>query len=270
MLARSWRWPATSPTSSPSARPSWARCQSGDQGSKRQTKGQAATQKGKDGQGKSGSGGKGDGGRGGWGDLTDAERLERLEEAAKTLEHWLKDASLRAEGQSAERIRELLEETSATRVVERMERIGELYLGGQKPVARREAVELARILEVLARQLDVLHRGIVAPELAELVEFDKRIAELSAMLKTIKTDAEIAEWHRLATALIRDLRKAGQTQAASTLADTIEHGGWNWGVGLHDFRIAPNGYVGALDIRQPVASEQDPGPDPQGHRVGPR
>ena len=47
----------------------------------------------------------------------------------------------------------------ATQVVERMERIGELYLGGQKPAARREAAELARILEVLARQLDVLHQA---------------------------------------------------------------------------------------------------------------
>ena len=90
-----------------------------------------------------------------------------MEEAARTLEQWLKDASLRAEGQSAERIRELIEEGEATRVVERMERIGELYLGGQKPEARREAKELSRLLEVLARQLDVLHRGIVAPELAE-------------------------------------------------------------------------------------------------------
>ena len=64
------------------------------------------------------------------------------------------------------------------------ERIGELYLGGQKPEARRDAQELSRILEVLARQLDVLHRGIVAPELAALVEFDKRITELTAKLKT--------------------------------------------------------------------------------------
>jgi hypothetical protein len=213
--------------------------QGGDQSS-------SGDQGGKDGQGKSGKGTKGDGRRGGPGDLTDAERLDRMEEAAKTLEHWLKDASLRAEGDSAERIRELLEENSATRVVERAERIGELYLGGQRPAARREAVELARNLEVLARQLDVLHRGIVAPELAALVEFDKRVAELSAKLKTLTTDAEIAEWHRLAAALIRDLKKAGLTQAASGLDDGIEDGGWNWGVGDHHFRIAPGGYTTAL------------------------
>ena len=138
-----------------------------------------------------------------------------MEEAAKTLEHWLKDASLRAEGDSAERIRELIEERDATQVVERMERIGELYLGGQVPSARREANELSKVLELLARQLEVLHRGIVAPELAAMVELDKRLAELTAKLKTIKTDAEIAEWHRLAAELVRDLEKAGLTEAAT-------------------------------------------------------
>ena len=83
--------------------------------------------------------------------------------------------SLRAEGATSDRIRELIEESEVTRIVERTKRVGVLYLGGQKPEARRDAKELARILEVLARQLDVLHRGIVAPELAALVEFDKRL-----------------------------------------------------------------------------------------------
>ncbi|MFI5459341.1 MAG: DUF4175 family protein [Isosphaerales bacterium] len=205
-----------------------------------------ADQDGNDGQGKSRTGGKGETNRGGRGDLTDAERLERLEEAAKTLEHWLKDASLRAEGESAERIRELLEERSMTQVVERMERIGELYLSGQRPAARREANELARRLELLARQLDILHRGIIAPELAALVEFDKRVAELTAKLKTLKTDAEIAEWRRLAAALIRDLRKAGLTDGATALADAFEAGGWDWGIGDHHYRIAPASYTTVL------------------------
>jgi len=208
--------------------------------------GSSTDQDGKDGQGKPSAGGKGEGSRGGQGDLTDAERLERLQEAAKTLEHWLKDASLRAEGESADRIRELLEEKSLAQVVERMERIGELYLGGQKPLARREAIELARTLELLARQLDVLHRGIIAPELTALVEFDKRVAELTAKLKTVKTDADIAEWRRLATALIRDLQKAGLTQGATALADAFEVGGWDWGIGDHAYRIAPGSYTTVL------------------------
>src|SRR4029077_11110833 len=110
------------------------------------------------------------------GDLTDAERLERLEEAAKTLEEWLKGAGQRAEGKAAEQVRELIEQSDATRVVERMERIGDLQRGGQTADAKKEAGVLSQTLEALARQLDVLHRGIVAPQLAALVDFDKRTA----------------------------------------------------------------------------------------------
>jgi hypothetical protein len=201
---------------------------------------------GKNGQETSGTDGKRAAGHGGWGDLTDAERLERMEEAAKTLEHWLKDASLRAEGESAERIRELLEEKAVTQVVERMERIGELYLGGQVPSARREASELAKVLELLARQLEVLHRSIVAPELTAMVELDRRVAELMAKLTTITTDAEIAEWRRLATDLVRDLEKAGLTDAATALVNAFEAGGWHWDVGNEHFRVAPAGFTIAL------------------------
>jgi hypothetical protein len=207
----------------------------------------------KDGQGASGTGGNRGPYGAGWGDLTDAERLERLQEAARTLEHWLKDASLRAEGKSAEQIRELLENNEALRIVERMERIGALYLGGQKPVARRDATDLSRMLEVLARQLDVLHRGIVAPELASLVEYDKRVNELIAKLKTLKTNAEITEWHRMAANLIRDLEKAGLTNAAAALTAALEAGGWlggpvawDWGVDDHGYRVAPGPYLNAM------------------------
>ncbi len=120
-----------------------------------------------------------------------------------------------------------------------MQRIGELYLGGEEKSARRDANELSKTLELLARQLEVLHRGIVAPELAKLVEFDKRIAELTAKLKTIKTDAEIAQWHRLAAELVRDLEKAGLTDGARELADAFDAGGWNWGWGDYHFRAVP-------------------------------
>jgi hypothetical protein len=210
-------------------------------------------------QGGSGTGGKrpgnrpGPGGRSGPGDLTDAERLERLEEAAKTLEQWLTDASRRAEGESANRIRELVEETGATQVVERMERIRELHLGGQKPAARRDATELSRMLEVLARRLDVLHRGIVAPELAALVEFDKRITELMARLQNVKTDGDIDEWHRQAANLIGDLEKAGLADAAAALAAAMaaegwhgQKGTWRWAAGADDRRLVPAAYTTAI------------------------
>ena len=154
--------------------------------------GPGSGEEGKGGKGKGPKGSPGSDGRGPGG-LTDAERLERLQEAAKTLEEWLKGASLRAEGDAAEKVREVLEEAPVAKVVDRMARVGELILGGQKPEAGREAKEAARMLEALSRKLDVLHRGIVAPQLAALVEEDRRVGELIETLKTLKTDAEISE-----------------------------------------------------------------------------
>ena len=208
---------------------------------------------GDDGQASSDSGRKGAAGRGDSADLTDAERLDRLQEAGKTLEQWLKDASGRAEGKTAERIRELLTETDATQIVEHIERLGEVYLGGKKPEAKREAAELSRMLEVVARRLDVLHQAIVAPELAALVEFDKRLSEITARLKTLTTDADISEWHRLAGDLIHDLEKAGLTDAAAALTGALEEGGWHtagghwrWTADARGHRFVPAGYTSAL------------------------
>ncbi len=179
-----------------------------------------------------GQGNGGTRGRLGWSDLTEAERLQRLEEAARTLEHWLKDASLGAEGESADRIRQLIEESESTRVVDRMQRIGALFKSGQTPEARRDAKELSGSLEKLSRQLDALYRGIIAPELAKLAELEKRVAELMERLKTSKTDAEIAQWDRLAEDLVRDLAKAGMADFAKELEVLLTSGNNNHSSGL--------------------------------------
>src|SRR5262249_8164769 len=78
-------------------------------------------------------------GRGSSGDPAEADRLRELEEAGRTLEQWLKDASLRAEGPSADRTKEVLDEGEATRVVERMERMADRLLHGERAEVRREA-----------------------------------------------------------------------------------------------------------------------------------
>jgi hypothetical protein len=175
--------------------------------------------------GASGNAGSGKGGRGGWRALTAAEQLERLEEAAKTLEQWLKDASLSAEGDPADRIRALIEESDATRVVESARRIGELHRAGQKTEARRDAKKLSQSLETLARQLDSLYRAIIAPELASILDIDKRVTELLEDLKNAPPGEKVDDWRRRAEALIRDLEKAGFTEAAKALADTLAAAG---------------------------------------------
>src|SRR5581483_4647899 len=75
--------------------------------------------------GTDGKGGKGEAGRDG---LTDAERVARIDEAAKTLEEWLKGASQRADGETGEKVREVIAENGAIQVVERVGQVGEMYL----------------------------------------------------------------------------------------------------------------------------------------------
>ncbi len=218
-----------------------------------------------DGQGTPGQGDKGGTGstpptkpgrsRGGLDNLTDTERLERLEATARTLEEWLKGASQRAEGKTAEAVRDMLEASDATKVVERTERIGALFVGGEKPEAGKEAKELAEKLEVLAKQLDVLHQEIVAPRLAQLVEYDRRVAEMIEQLKTLKTEAEITEWHRMATDLVRDMEKAGLADGAAALAKLLADGGWHggggnwrWALGANHYYVAPELYTKGLQV----------------------
>jgi hypothetical protein len=185
--------------------------------------------------------------------VTDAGRLEQMEEAGRTLEHWLKDASLRATGPSAEQMRDLLGEGEADRVVERMAQIRDHEIAGRKPAARREARELSITLDRLARRLDVLYRGLVAPELARLIELERRVAALVPRLKELRTDAEVAGWHRQAAELIHELEAAGLSDVAGALTDAIRtaalgrgNGPWRWGLGDDHIWVVPDGYQDAL------------------------
>ncbi len=71
-------------------------------------------------------------------------------------------------------------------------------------------------------------------------------SELAERLKTLTSDAEIAEWHRLAEGLAHDLEKAGLTAAAQALAASLHAGGGHWVSGDHLHWVAPVGYLNAL------------------------
>jgi hypothetical protein len=183
-----------------------------------------------------GQGGRG--GFGGWDTLTEAERIDRMAEMARTLEEWLKQIDRRGESKAADAVHEILEKGNVAEIVERAERMGDLRVGGKTVEIGREARELATRLEVLGQALDLLHRGIVAPQLAALVEFDRRVAELTARLGDLKTEAEVAAWRREVVALIRDLEKAG-VEGAAELADALRAGGgWHWDTD-HRHLVAP-------------------------------
>ena len=194
---------------------------------------------GKDGKDGKGGGEKGEGkgskpgqgargGPGAWGALTEAEQIERMAEMARTLEEWLKQVDKKGEGKAADAVGEILDKGNVAEIVERAGRMGELRVGGRREELGREAKDLASKLEILAQALELLHRGIVAPELAALVDFDRRVAELTAKLATLTTEADVAAWRREVAALIRDLEKAG-IEGAAELADALRAGGgWHW------------------------------------------
>jgi hypothetical protein len=200
--------------------------------------------KGKDGkegqgQGEGTKAGQGKGGVGAWDALTEAEQLDRMAEMARTLEAWLKQIDKQGEGKAADAVGEILDKGNVNEIVELAERMGELRVGGKKEELGREARELATKLEVLGQALELLHRGIVAPELAALVEFDRRMTELMEKLATLKSEAEVVNWKREMAALLRDLEKAN-VEGAAELADALRvGGGWHWD-DAHRHLIAPD------------------------------
>ena len=192
---------------------------------------------------KPGPGGRG--GLGGWDALTEAEQIERMAEMARTLEEWLKQIDKRGEGKAADAVREILDQGNVAEIVERAGRMGEVLVGGKREELGKEARELATKLEVIGQALALLHRGIVDPQMAALVEFDRRLAELTEKLGNLKTEAEVAAWKREVAALIRDLEKAG-IEGAAELADALRvAGGWHWDADRRGYAV-PERTVAAL------------------------
>ncbi|MDB5350356.1 MAG: hypothetical protein JWN86_1603 [Planctomycetota bacterium] len=214
---------------------------------------------GKDGQGqKPGDGkgskpGKGKGSRGGagWSELNEAERMDRMAEMARTLEAWLKQIDAKGEGRAADAVKEILERGAVAEIVEKTERMGEVRVGTKPADVSKDARDLAGKLERIGQTLELVHRGIVSPQIAAMIEFDRRVAALTAKLAQVKTDGEITAWHREASALIRDLEKAGIAGAAD-LADALRDGGWKGASGAWhwtdgpDHRVAPGAYTTAM------------------------
>ena len=197
--------------------------------------------------------GKGSGGPGGWEGLSDEERVDRMAEAAKTLAELLKQIQKRGDGKASEAVGEILEQGNVAEIVERSVRMGEVRGPGPKPEVAREAKELSTKLEGLAQALEILHRGIVAPQLAAMVEFDRRLAELTARLADLKTEAQVAEWQGDAAGLVRDLEKAnvaGATELADalrTLGSTVSAGGWQWDA-AHAHLVPTPGAYAAIQV----------------------
>jgi hypothetical protein len=186
---------------------------------------------------------------------TEAEplQLQRLAEMARTLEDWLKQLARRGEGKVGAAARELLEQGKLAEIIARIDRIATQYAGGEKAEARRGAAEVARELEAIAQALDKLHRDLVAPRLATLMEYDRQLAELDATLKRLETDPAVNQWHRQAEALLRELQaKEAMTGPVAELEKAMADAGWHidggtWRWGDRDiYWAAPASYKTAI------------------------
>jgi hypothetical protein len=128
--------------------------------------------------------------------------------------------------------RELIEQGKPAEINRRIDHIGSQHADGKAAEARREAGEVARELEAIARALDMVHSDIVAPQLAALREYDRRLAELADQLKSLETDAEVNQWHRQAEAVLAELEaKAGMPGAGAELEKAMVDAGWHAGGG---------------------------------------
>jgi hypothetical protein len=201
--------------------------------------GTAGAEAGKEAKGQGSKPGRAASGSKGPSPSTEPEQLDRLAEMARTLQEWLKQIDKQGEGKAADAVGEILKEGKVNEIVERSNRMSELRQGGNRDELGKEAKELAAKLEVLSEALELLHRGIVAPELASLVEFDRRMAELTDRLGNLKTEGEVAAWRRDVAALIRDLEKAG-VEGASDLADAIREGGLRFDLNVHRYLVDDN------------------------------
>jgi hypothetical protein len=170
----------------------------------------------------------GETGQGGTGEPLE-DRATELAETGKTLKDILNAIARSdepADQEAARAIGTLLQEGKLEETIERMQGlIGEIR--EKEDDAGMAAAAVADNLESAARELDSLHRQIVAPRVADLMKLEQEATELAEMLDNLETEREITDWHVLTDELLADLEKAGLTaQEIDELREAMQEGGW--------------------------------------------
>lgn len=183
-----------------------------------------------------------------------ASRAERIAEAGKTLEDILKGIARSndpADRDAAAQVQELLNQGKLADAVKRLEAQGPALRAGKARETSAEARDMADRFEATAQRLEVLHRSIVAPRIADLMRTEREAVELQEKLDRLETQSQIGSWHRDADELIEQLEKLGLAEESrDELTDAMKEGGWgadrllgNWDWTLRGGRYgAPAGY----------------------------
>jgi hypothetical protein len=151
--------------------------------------------------------------------LADAAR--KLAETGRTLEDVTK-AIANAEGEqdqeSAAQVGRVRDEQQLTKQIEQMQKIVDQIEKDDLSGAQAAAGEVAQRLEVTAQELEQVHRRLVAPRLAKLMELESKLMGLIDKLKKLETTDDVAAWHREAQELLDEI---DQNQLGGAAADQL-------------------------------------------------
>jgi uncharacterized protein Yka (UPF0111/DUF47 family) len=159
-----------------------------------------------------------------------ASKAGRIAEAGKTLEDILKAISRSNEPADREAVRQVQDLMQQGKIGETVKQ-----LEGQAPGVRagklREVSEAARDIadrfEGTSQKLESLHRSIVAPRIAELMELEREAVELQEKLERLETQGQITGWHRSAEELLEELEKMGiAEESREKLVEAMRDAGW--------------------------------------------
>ncbi len=162
-----------------------------------------------------------------------ASRADRIAEAGKTLEDVLKSIARStepADKEAARSVQELLDQGKLGEAVKRLELQGTALRAGKDRETAADAREMADRFDVAAQQLEVLHRAIVAPRIAELLKMEREAGELQEKLDRLETPGQITAWHRDADELLDQLDKIGfADEPREELLEAMKGAGWEAG-----------------------------------------
>ena len=187
--------------------------------------------------------------------LADAAR--ELAETGRTLEDVTR-AIANAEGEqdqeSAAQVERVREEQQLTKQIEQMQKIVDQIEKNDLSGAQAAAGEVSQRMEVTAQELEQVHRRLVAPRLAKLMELEGKLMGMIDKLKELETTDDVAAWHREAQQLLDEI---DQNQLGGAAADQLRelltaNGGGSsaeliqrtWNVQNNNF-VPPEMYFGA-------------------------
>ena len=134
----------------------------------------------------------------------------QLAETGRTLQDVLKaiaNSDRQEDQESAAQVARVMEEQQLDKQVDQMQQMADQIGKSDFEGAQAAAGELSERLQVTAQELEQVHRGLIAPRLAQLMKLEKMALALVEKLKQLETTEDVAAWHREAQELLDEMDK---------------------------------------------------------------